>query len=158
MSRRTEKPALTRSWYTERAITDEGGRVQFLRDGGDEDALQAAQALANLCDAATLRSLVDLVVTLQRFGGEAYVGAYRRKIDPEGRIVLPEEIRETAGTYETVGYLFFWDAVAKQTRAATQVEDEPTADLSEPIPIPPDQGEEPGPVEVDDPEALAAVG
>jgi hypothetical protein len=79
-----------RVWNTVRTASDAEGRVVSLPDGGDEDALQYAQALANVCDAETLRSLVDGIVLLQRIGGELYVGAYRIKVDAEGFRIPPE--------------------------------------------------------------------
>lgn len=144
-----------RVWHTQRAFADEQGRIVLPPDGGDEDALQVAQALANVCDAETLRSLLDLKVLLDRVGGEGYIGAYRIKVDPEGHQIPPEEMQDPnrPGTYLTMGYLFTYDPVAKKTRRATEAPEEPQADLRESYPLDLDgAGEEPEPEEQPEPE------
>lgn len=127
-----------RVWNTARAGTDEEGVVLLGPDGGDEEALQYAHALANVCDAETLRSLLDGIVLLQRVGGEFYVGAYRIKVSSrDGKKIAPSD--PAPGTYLTAGYLFEYDPVAKKTRAATQAPEEPQPGLTQPIPLVPEQ-------------------
>lgn len=124
-----------RVWHTQRAFTNEAEQVVLPPDGGDEEALQVAQALANVCDAETLRSLLDLKILLDRVGGEAYVGALRIKVDTNGHRIPPEQMRdpERPGTYLTSGYLFVWNPVAQKTKVAVQSDEEPQPDLREPF-------------------------
>lgn len=99
--------------------------------GGDEESAIIAQALASVADADTLRSLLDVLTALDRFGGEALIAAYRYKFDAHGNRVAPEEV----GDYRTAGFLFSWDPVAKATRPATAAPVEPDQGLDGELPL-----------------------
>lgn len=112
---------MKRSWSTVRTGTTEGSEA-------------AALALAQIADEETIRSFIDSLVALERFGGELYVGAYRKKFDAHGQIVEPDEV----GEYETVGLAWHYEHVAKLTRGMTETseESEASVSLAQAVPLP----------------------
>lgn len=103
----------------------------------DEDSARVAAALANTCDSDTLQSFLDIATILNRFGGQAYIGAYREKFDRFGNIVKPEEV----GKFETIGFAYYYEHVASLTNAPREKD----AKFGEEMPI-----ENPDYVEVGD--------
>ena len=100
-----------------------------VRSGPDEASQEVALAIAQIADSETLRSFLDTLTALDRFGGELYIGAYRKKFDAQGNIVEPDEV----GEYETVGYAWHYEHVAKRTAQMTGAEEEPSVSLASPV-------------------------
>lgn len=116
--------------------------------------MQYATALAQIADADFIESVVQAKSLLDRVGGEFTIAAYREKLDGEGR-----PAQDRPGTYETLGYRFYYDHHSKLTHSPA----EPNAKREEPsVGLTDDEEEllpsEDLPVEIpDDPDEPASV-
>lgn len=88
--------------------------------------MQLATALAQVSDPDFLEAVLHIKSMLDRLGGQMYLAGYREKFDGEGRLLSDHK---QPGNYETVGYLFHYDHIAK----ITQAPNEPDANLKQPM-------------------------
>lgn len=84
---------------------------------GHQRSMELAQALAMTTDPETLEKLIQIKSLLDSVGGQVYIAAYRTKYGPDGKPV--EDVREP-GSYETDGYLFRYEHIAKINRQAAE--------------------------------------
>jgi hypothetical protein len=119
---------------------------------GDEEAMIAATALANIAGAETIRSLIDTISFVDRIGGEVKIAAYRDRFDLEGNRIGHHD--ETPGTYQTYGYLFTWTPEPKSTQRATQSPIEDDHNLNTHMPLI-EEVEAASPTPEDEPEQIA---
>lgn len=96
---------------------------------GSERSLQLATALAQVCDPDTLEKLLQIKTSLDTIGGQVYIAAYRTKYDaatgePLGDVKNP-------GVYETDGYLFQYEHIAKVNRQPREPDAKPDETPSE---------------------------
>lgn len=81
---------------------------------GSDRSNQLAAALAQVSDPEFLQAVLDLKAMLDRVGGQVYIAAYRQKYGPDGQ---PVEDPKEPGRYETEGYAFHYEHIAKLTNA-----------------------------------------
>lgn len=86
------------------------------QDEGSERALALAAALAQVCDARFLETLLHHKTALDEFGGQLYIAAARHKFDSEGK---PADHSEP-GAYETVGYVWHYGHKAQLRGQVTE--------------------------------------
>lgn len=72
-----------------------------------------AAALAEKCDPELLERFLEIKAILDSIGGQVYFAAYRTKYSPEG---VPLEDVKQPGRYETDGYVFHWEHIARINR------------------------------------------
>jgi hypothetical protein len=110
---------MKRQWHTAR-IPD--------ADGSDR-SVQLAHALAQVLDPPTLEALLQSFTLLDRIGGQVYIASVRTKyktvVDADAQTVerVPvEDVREP-GSYETDGFVFHYEHIAKLPRAEDEGDD-----------------------------------
>jgi hypothetical protein len=89
---------MKRSWFTERDQASDFGE-------GSEAARAKAIVLAERCDAELLDSLLQIVVSLQTFGGTAFIGVERKRFNRSGQ----EVSHNAPGQYVTTAYVHNYD-------------------------------------------------
>jgi hypothetical protein len=82
---------------------------------GSDRSQELATALAMTCDPEYLEALVHLKSMLDRIGGQVYIAAYRKKYNPQTGEELDDPSKP--GRYETEGYAFHYEHIAKITNA-----------------------------------------
>ena len=87
-----------------------------------------AAALAEKCDPEFLERILELKCLFDSIGGQVYTAAYRTKYDTRtGEPV--KDVKNEPGRYETDGYVFHYEHIAKINRQAPEpdakIEDTP---------------------------------
>jgi hypothetical protein len=126
--------------------------ASLLRDfqsEGSERSMQLATALAQIADPDFLERVIHLKSSLDAWGGEAYIAAERRPLDPAtGRIC---DHNTPGREYATLGYItHYGHRVKGAIRGAVEEPDEPLG-------VQPGEGmpsQEPEPVQVEEPADL----
>jgi hypothetical protein len=105
---------------------------------GDPESMSRAVALAHRFDAATIESLNDAMVAMDRFGGQLVIQVRRSKYDAAGQEIPQELHREIPGQWVTDGFVFSYesrDRNLKEIAAPDEVEvTETDTFINEPIP------------------------
>jgi hypothetical protein len=89
---------------------------------GHERSLELAQALAVTTDPDTMEKLVQIKALLDSVGGQVYIAAFRTKYRADG---TPVENVQEPGKYETDGYLFQYEHIAKINRQDVEPDAKP---------------------------------
>lgn len=117
-----------------------GSIIREFEAEGSDRSLQLAHALAQISDPEFLERIVHLKSSLDAWGGECYISAQRKPIDPAtGRIC---DHNTPGREYGTLGYVIHY---GHRQRAIIDQPEEP----DEPLGIhPPERAPEPEPEEV----------
>lgn len=77
---------------------------------GDEDAMSRATALGNLVDHKVTERLLQLLLTFELVGGQAYIQARREKYAPNGTRIPADQVDDVDGEWRTTGYVIRYDS------------------------------------------------